>query len=463
MTLGTQTKESPGKSTDKKTGAPVLPSLKIPDIQDILDREKLESLEQVIHLRGEIDRVKADWENRLAAAPNQDTFKQYQTRANNLKKGSKGISGALTMANDLKTLQKDVSRDLKQLQRIQKDFDRDKASLKIKLDQLRSAPQQDMDRILNTYSLSADGLGNVSQLLFGDKIGGTVQKAIFWYGKLNPLLTRVGPGNGNEKGDNGKPERGKGVQIHFKEASPLPDLLARQVGVSMRLASGEMQGELRHVTTDQAILGLPLEFNFSGDKLKDLQSITIQGSLDHIDPNKATDQLTLAVQAYRVTDLKLSSAGDMAVTLKNGLAHLNLKAAINAGILDAGVDLVLDAAALEAGNKNDGNHFQQALQSALADISSFSVKAKVTGPLDDYKITMTSDLDKVLKNALGKQIKNLTTEFQDKLRAGITEKIKGPMAEASGSMSGLAGITQEISSRLDLGNNVLNKQLNLGL
>ena len=64
---------------------------------------------------------------------------------------------------------------------------------------------------------------------------------------------------------------------------------------------------------------------------------------------------------------------------------------------------------------------------------------------------MTSDLDKVLKNAVGKQIKSLTNEFHTKLRAGIMDKIKGPMADTSNSMSGLDSINQEISSRLDLG------------
>ena len=101
----------------------------------------------------------------------------------------------MTIANDLKKLQKDVSKDLDQLKDIQKDFYRDTDTLKKKLDQLKSLPQQDIHRILNTYNLSADGLGNVAQLLFGDKIGSTIRKAIFWYEKIKPLLTKVGTGD----------------------------------------------------------------------------------------------------------------------------------------------------------------------------------------------------------------------------------------------------------------------------
>jgi len=439
---------------DTPFSMPDMLSFRLPDIHEILAREKLESLEQIKNLQGEIDAAKADWEKRLADAPDQNTFEQYQARAKKLKKGSKGISGALTKASDLKNLQKDISKDLKQLKGIQKKFERDKNNLTKKLDQLKSAPQQDMDRILNTYSLSSDGLGNVSQLLFGDKIGDTVRKAIFWYGKISPLLTKVGPRD--KKDVTEKPARGKGVYVRFKEKAPFPDLLARQVGVSSIIEAGNIKGELRQVTTDQAVLGIPLEFNFSGVNLQGVQSVNVKGSLDHIDPGKTIDQAALAVQQYRINDLKLSADENLPLTLENGLANLNLTASIVEEVLDAHIQVTMDSVELEENNNTGGNQLQQALHTALTSVSTFSVNARVTGQLDDYKIQMTSDLDKVLKNAVGRQMKTLTDKFKNKLRAGISDKIKGPMADTTGSMSGLDSITQEISSRLDLGNDVLN-------
>ena len=171
--------------------------------------------------------------------------------------------------------------------------------------------------------------------------------------------------------------------------------------------------------------------------------------------------MTMAVQQYRVTDLKLSAADNLPLTLKNGLANLNLTAALREEMLDAHIQVTMNAAELEAGNKTGSNQFQKALHTALADVSTFSVNARVTGPLDNYKVKMTSDLDKVLKNAVDRQIKTLTNEFQDKLRAGILDKVKNPIADASGSMSGLDSITQEISSRLNLGNDVIKNQLKI--
>lgn len=453
-------KEPPATTESTRFAMPGFPSFQLPDVHEILAREKLESLEQVKHLRREIDVLKSDWEKRLAQAPDRKTFEQYQERAKKLQKEAKGISGVLTIANDLKKLQKDVSKDLDELEDIQKDFTRDKDTLKKKLDQLRSAPQQDIHRILNTYTLSADGLGNITQLLFGPQIGDTVQKVIVWYKKVTPLLNKLNRvGYGNEKASVEKPDRGEGVNVRFKETEPLPDLLVRQVKASMSIPAGEIKGEIRQITTDQALLGLPLEFTFSGDSLGDMQSISIAGALDHIAPDNASDQVTVKVQQYRVENFKLSPSDKLPITLKNGLAHLNLTAVLRKDDLDADARVIMDAAVLETGETSGDNPLAKALDAALADVSKFSVNAKLAGPLDNVSVKMTSDLDNVLKNAVGKQIKNLTDEFQDALRAGVLDKVRGPMADTVDSMSAVDSIAREIRSRLDIGNEVLNNLL----
>ena len=449
--------DTPANTDDTGFAIPGLPSFQLPDIQEILAREKLESLDRIKQLQGELEAVKTDWEKRLQKAPDQKTFEQYQARAKKLQKGSKGIPGALTTGMDLKKLQEDVSKDLNQLKDIQKDFSRDADTLKKKLLELKSLPQQDIHRILNTYNLSADGLGNVAQLLFGDKIGSTTRKAIFWYKKIKPLLTKVGTGSKQNAAD--RPDRGKGVYVHFKETEPLPDLVVREVRVSVIIPAGEIKGNIRQITTDQPKLGIPLEFNFSGDKLENIQAINITGSLDHINPNKSKDQMVATIQRYHIKDFKLSGSDHLPITLRNGLANLNLTAVLHEDSLEADVQVIMDAVVLETGKKTSGNHLAEAMRTALADISKFSVNTKVTGPLDNYKVKMTSDLDKVLKDAVGRQIINLKNEFQDKLRAGILNKVRGPMADTADSMSALDNINREILSRLDLGNDVSNNLL----
>jgi len=429
------------------------PSFQIPDVKEILAREQLETLRQIKQIQADIDAAKTRWQERLAQAPDQETFEAYQSRAKKLQKGIKGIGGALKRANEVQKLQKDVDKDLKKIKKLNKSFERDQKDLKNKIKQLAAAPKKDIDRIQKKYSLSAEGLGNFSQLLLGDKIGGYVQQSIKWYQKLKPLLNRSGADQAPEAPP--KPARGKGVFVRFAESDPLPDLLASQTDASIIIPAGDIQGKLQHITTQQQVLGRPLLFNFSGDQLKDMESVTLKGALDHIDPENTIDQFTATIASYRASGMALSEAKNLPIDLKNGLADLNISASVENDLLDAKVELTVKSAELEVGGSDGGdNALLKALKSALADVDHFSLTARMTGPLNDYDIQVTSDLDRVLKQALGRQLEKLTADFKGQLRDGIMQKVKNPLAEANGSMSGFDDITKEIGSRLNLGDSV---------
>jgi len=445
-------KEASKPSTENADTFFKTPNFQIPDVKDILAREKLETLEQVKLIQADIDAMKTRWQKRLDQAPDQATFEAYQSRTKKLQKGIKGLGGALKRANEVQQLQKDVDNDLKKIKKIKKDFERDQKALKNKIKQLRAVPKKDIDRILDKYSLSADGLGNLSQLLFGNKIGGYTQLAITWYQRLKPLLNKPGADQTSETPE--KPARGEGIFVRFTETEPLPDLLASHADASIIIPAGEIQGNLKHVTTQQQVLGLPLLFDFSGDQIKDIESIALKGSLDHIDPKNTIDQFTATIASYRLKGMALSEAKNLPIDLKTGLADLNVAATIKNNLLDAKIELIMKSTELEVGAGADDSALHKALRAALSDVSGFTVTANVTGPLNNYTARVTSDLDQVLKKAVGGQVKKLTAEFKDQLRQGIMQKIKDPLTDTNGRMSEFDGISAEIGSRLKLGDSV---------
>jgi len=97
------------------------------------------------------------------------------------------------------------------------------------------------------------------------------------------------------------------------------------------------------------------------------------------------------------------------------------------------------------------------------DISSLSVQADVTGTLQDYNVQIQSELDRVLKNAAGKMVKNLSASFEKKLRAAISDKVTEPLKSLRGSLGGLDAIGGELTNRLTKENTLLKDLLKQGL
>ena len=75
--------------------------------------------------------------------------------------------------------------------------------------------------------------------------------------------------------------------------------------------------------------------------------------------------------------------------------------------------------------------------------------------MDDYRLSLSSNIDEVLKDVIGKQLKKKAGAFEKTLNSAIVEKTKEPLAKTNGQMSDLDSIEDELTSRLGLGDDVL--------
>ena len=74
-----------------------------------------------------------------------------------------------------------------------------------------------------------------------------------------------------------------------------------------------------------------------------------------------------------------------------------------------------------------------------------------------------SELDRLLKDAAGKMVKNLAASFGKDLQSAISAKVAEPLKSLTGSFSGLDSIGGDLTSRLGKENNLLKGLLKQGL
>lgn len=199
------------------------------------------------------------------------------------------------------TLQKELSRDLDIIKTAQKELGQNMTSLRKRMAEVKKAPQEDVRRLKEKYSPSPEGLANASRLFFGKKVGNWIDTFLNWHKKLGPILERVKERkHGREVV---KPTRGKGVDVRFKEQEAYPDFFIRIAHVAIEIPAGLVNGQVRNITPDQDILGVPLMYEVAGVNLTGIASLKIDGSLNHVDPSFSKDTANVLIRGYDISDM----------------------------------------------------------------------------------------------------------------------------------------------------------------
>jgi len=469
--LNTPRKTS-GAISEKRSRIPVVskepseekvkwPSFKIPDAKEILQKEKLQSLELIASFRGDLQKEKEKWQSRLAKLPDKNKLGEYQKKIDRLKSGKqRGIEGILGGASEVLTLQKELSRDLDLIKTAQKELGQNMTSLRKRMAEVKKAPQEDVRRLKEKYSPSPEGLANASRLFFGKKVGNLIDTFLNWHKKLGPILERVKERkHGREVV---KPTRGKGVDVRFKEQEAYPDFLIRIAHVAIEIPAGLVKGQVRNITPDQDILGVPLMYEVAGVNLTGLASLKIDGSLNHVDPSSAKDTANVLIRGYDISDMDLSSDAVLPIVLKRATADLEARVIIAGETFKANSLTSFQSVNIGTPNEEETSSLMKALISAISDMKAFALKAEISGTVQDYDLRLSSDLDNVLKDVVKKQVKAQAVQFEKRLQSVIQGKVGGSIADLEAFIGGLGSIGSELTARSYFGDELFKRSQKSG-
>jgi hypothetical protein len=84
-----------------------------------------------------------------------------------------------------------------------------------------------------------------------------------------------------------------------------------------------------------------------------------------------------------------------------------------------------------------------------------NIKADITGTVDDYDVRVTSDLDKILGNAVHGIIKEQTASLRKELDKEIAKATGGPLDGLKAELQGMEGLKGEIDKLMNEGGGLL--------
>jgi uncharacterized protein (TIGR03545 family) len=424
-----------------------LPTLGLPDVATILGKAQLASLARLETVQAQIDRQQEAWQKKLEALPGPETFESYRRRIEKFTSGGKpSLAGLLGAPAEIQALQKDLQRDLDQLKNAQKLLENEVDAFKGHFAEVKGLAAGDVAALVQKYALKGDNLKNMSRALLGDAFCGWLVQAMNWYERIQPLLKSKSAGKTPSK-----PAETPSTQ----EAGPMPDLLIRNTFVSVELKSGLLSGELKNVTTDQQLYGLPTAFYLSAEKMKGLDLIHINGILDHVKPGSTKDALDLTIQGLALDNVVIPTGTGLPLTLERGLAEIQLKSSLRGEALNAVLHTDLTDAAVAVARTGDAGPIGDIVASVLQGLKQVDVTVKVNGTLHDYTMKIESGLDRALAPALANAVQKQTEVLRGQLTAGLDARMAPALTRAQKDLAGLGAVQNELAARLDLGKDLV--------
>lgn len=446
-------KSEPLKAVKEAAKSLELPSLSMESAKEILAKETLTSVEEAKKFQEDIKTLKVRYKERIATLPTEEDLKAYEKRLKELKGGKTDWKTLLTKASDLKKITDDVERDLKNIKAVKADIETEIAGLKSRITAFPDLAKADYTRLKNTYGPTAMGLDNVTVLLFGDAYKGKVETAIGWYQKIQPMLEKRAAAKAKKEKEEAKeikPTRGQGVDIAFAERHPLPDFLIKKGALELEIPAGTLSGTLENVTSQQPLVGRPMAFKFSGKGLKGLDSVALSATFNRVSPKTAGDHFAFAANGIAIKPM----GSEKAVRMEGALANVTGKADIMHGTtLDA--SLKTQMSNVHFAIPADKGKLQQAIGRSLSAINAFTIEGSAKGPLSDYDLSVSSDLDTLLKKALKNATAELAAEFEKELLAAIQEKTGIAFSSADDALNSVTALSDDLAKRVQEGQRLL--------
>ena len=414
-----------------------LASLGLPSTDELVAKEKAIYENKINAYKEKIDTKQRAIEGAIKALPNEDALNAYKARIKKAKDSGKGLLGKFAALKDFKRIQKDIKKDVDKVREVQKLIKTTLADLKKDYEVLKNLPNQSAGEIIASLGLEKSLVANAGQTLLAGRFDSWVQQALGYYDAL---------GGGTDTNDSDTND----VEGAIKTS---PNFLIKKVLLSGALRQGgregEMSGEIINLNEAPALSTEPITVNLKAAGVA-FGKLSLNGIVDHREIGAEEDTFALSITDSTLENYRLTEQSDMALLLKKALFSTQVNVSIKTlSTLNMAIDAGFSNIDLALGSDGEpsGTDVQRAVVEALKGTKEISLQGKATGPLDKLTLSVKSNLDDVLSDAVSKAIQSKVNALKGDVSKKLQDELAQQMAPLKDKLDGMAGLQSQAGDR----------------
>jgi len=410
----------------------------LPMIEDIFDKENLNSIKEAKAIKGRLDDIKTSWQTIKT-----DKIDKFDDNISQIKQDYKAIE---TMAKDIKNigdidkinkkvklLKKRIKTIKKDVSNIKQKYKDDKKTINDDFKTIKTLPQQDIDKIISKYSTKSGGKFDFVGQYIDPLVAKYRAMGQKHYDKVKPYLPE-------ETNDTKKQvARAKGRYIRYKMFSNIPTVTMRKFEANIIKDSSRYSSKILNISTDPKRLGAYPSGYIDGSS----------GSFESL-------KVAITYDGLLKLDTKVAGIFKDSLELDKNLKLNNSKIAINS------LTTVQDWTKIDTDLKTNFTNTKfvysktktktdEILGKILKRIDNFDIDGGIYVDIKNpkaTKININSDLDKAISDGFKAQLDEELDIFKTKLKAKLENKIKEQLGDIDEKY--LDGYGKEINSKDEL-------------
>ena len=384
----------------KDESASGMPSISLPDPSALLAEEKATIQAEVTDIQNGFSEIEARWKIKSEKVPDQAQFDQYKLRWDELK--NKNVIERIAGGKELRD---DIKAELRQFDNLKDDLSTDSAAVKSLSARAANLPADQSKRMMSKYGLD-QGSEGMLRFLLGDEVNALVQRGLSLYQE-----TMGNMASKEEAAPSSEP------------AAELPvNILIRKILIDgYQVIGGEKlaySGEINDVTDKQDYWNKPITMALRGG-MEQQSQLVIDGIFDQRN-DTVKSVFNMALKQLALSGVSLSQSPELPLQLEKGIADIAANFSIDGDNLKGSVAGLVNQAKLLVAQTATNNKTATLLAAALEDVSKLVMDLSVNGTVNEPAIKLKSNLDGILGDVLGAELKSQLGDVQEKLKTKLS-------------------------------------------
>lgn len=389
-----------------------VPDINAENIKELIDKADLISVKRIKDLTQNQNKIKQQWQQALDK-------KAFNSRIDKIKNDYKNLSARLKKSKlylikdrkKWKKLKEQIKNERKQIASLSGKLKADKKQLSQQLKLAKLGPKDDLKAIMSQFGLSQGVEGMVNQYL-GPQYTPWVMQAVDYVKQMDFDKPR------EPKESTKKLEKGKAFT--FADQHQAPEFLIQKINISGSDQGIDINGDGFNLGYLPWLTGKPakLDFQLSG-KRKAYLKVNSQWKNE----SKMTTNIHAKITTWPIETMQFLQTKEGAWTINSGdfIANINGEISLESINLNAAFSIKKPNLSVPKGLSD----WQIALAESINQQAKINFKLTATGKLTKPKIKLTSDIEKLFKQAIGNKIKQKAQKLKGKVKQAIADKVGG--------------------------------------